>query len=153
MIALSIFQTVEFYVIAVVLAAAVIAATAVKSSAGPVRELLLPSVLSLTGSSDEGIELECLDDGNVLLRRTGLRGVTEAGAVSARVTVKGFDVTIEERVTPGNPAYSPADTATFLLDFMGREHYFISYRSQQTDRFAALTLHNRPGIRTRKPLQ
>lgn len=153
MILLSIFQSVEFYVIAVVAAAAIVAFMSVRQAPGPVRTILLGSTLSTTGNTTPAIELECLDDGSVMLTRHGVAGVTEAGAVSAAITVKGFDVKIEERIVAGNPAYSPADTATFLLDFMGAEHYFISYVSQQADLFAAVTLHNRPGIKTRKALQ
>lgn len=40
---------------------------------------------------------------------------------------------------------------------MGREHYFISYRSEnrnaESELFASLTLNNRPGNRVIKNLQ
>lgn len=154
MIILSILQSVEFYVIAVVIAAAIVAAMSIKPTTGAVREILLGSTLS-TEDADAmpSIELECREDGSVVLTRRGLRGITEAGAVSANISIKGFEVSIEERTVPGNPAYSPAHAAVFILDFMGAEHYFISYRSSHEDLFAALTLHNRPGIRVSKALQ
>ena len=151
---LSIFQSVEFYVIAVVAAAAIVAAMSVKPTTGAVRKILLGSTLSTPATEEPpSIELECLDNGDVVLTRRGLTGVTEAGAVSAAVTIKGFEIKIEERIVAGNPAYSAAGSASFTLDFMGAERYFISYRTEHDDLFAALTLHNRPGIKTRKQLK
>ncbi len=63
-----------------------------------------------------------------------------------------------ERVVEGRDVSdSIIDTATFELDFMGREHYFINYRSAMTSSsspmVASLTLHNRPGIKVTKNLQ
>lgn len=158
MIAASVFQSVEFYVIAVVIAAAVVALSMRRPSGGPVREILLPGVISLEeGGTAPSVELICGDDGTVVLRRHGLTGVRSDGAVSLAIEVRGFDVRIQERVV-GGYGYdaAPIDTASFLLDFMGREHYFISYTTAVSDtepgHFASLTLHNRPGIRAVKPL-
>lgn len=160
MLVTSIFQSVEFYVIAVVVAAAIVALLGRRPSDGPVRQYLLPGVISQEGgesASSPGIELLCGDDGSVLLRRHGLKGVREDGAVSLAVEVKGFDVSITERVVAGREPWQPVDTASFILDFMGREHYFISYRSElsasESALFASVTLHNRPGNRVAKHLQ
>ena len=158
MLPLSILQSVEFYVIAVVVAAAVVAFLGHKPQGGPARQYLLAGVISQEGVSDRpSIELLCGDDGSVILRRHGLRGVREDGAVSLADGGKGFDVRIIERVVPGREPWQPVDTASFILDFMGREHYFISYtsesRSSESDLFASLTLNNRPGNRVAKNLQ
>lgn len=70
LIILSIFNSVEFYVITVVIAAAVIAYASGGNGGGPTRQYLLPGVLAMT---DEGrapsIELICCDDGSVVLAK------------------------------------------------------------------------------------
>lgn len=159
MLILTIFQSVEFYVIAVVVAAAIVAFLGRKPSGGPVRQYLLGGVLSLEDDGSETrprIELVCADDGSVVLRRRGLRGVRLDGAVSVAIEVKGFDVAIRERVVAGREPWGEVDTASFVLDFMGREHYFISYASEPTaseaGMFVTLTLHNRAGNRVVKCL-
>ncbi len=155
LIPLAIFQSVEFYVIAAVIAAAVVAFSARGGDRGPVRQFLLPGVLTLADTpSSPLIELICLDDGGVVLRRHGISGMTYSGAVSLAVEVNGFDVKIIERTVPGRPGDTEVvDTASFILEFMGAERYFISYNAEDAGLFAATTLHNRPGIRTVKAMQ
>ena len=148
------YNTVEFYVIAGAIAAAAIVAASL-----PPRQR--QGVLHLLGGelsgSDEGllappaIDVEVDDNGRVLLRRSGLKGITDNGAVSLAVNVAGFDVSIEERLTPGN-GWPTVDTADFVLDFFGPERYHIKYNSEDTGLFAAFTLNVAPGIRIHKPL-
>lgn len=154
----SIFQSVEFYVISVVVAAAIVAFMGRRPSAGPARRYAYDGVTTLEEPADSSpsIELLCGDDGSVVLRRRGLRGVRQDGRVVIEVEVVGFDVRITERVTAGRWP-EPVDTASFILPFMGREHYFISYKSplseSQEELMASLTLHNRPGNRVVRPLR
>lgn len=162
MILAGIFQSVEFYVIAAVMAAMIVALCARSDDRGPVREILLAGVISRerddgNEDADPSIELICNDDGSVVLRRHGLLGVYASGAVSLAIEVKGFDVKIRERVVPGrDDSGEPVYTASFILDFMAREHYFISYVSDSTpfatSQTASLTLSNRPGNRVEKRL-
>ena len=98
---LSIFTTTEFYVTVLVVAAAVLAYAAMPASAGAVRQHLVGSSLGSMGRCAPGIEVECLGGGDVVISRRGLDGVFPDGAVSAAVSVKGFDVTVEERVVCG----------------------------------------------------
>lgn len=158
MLPLSILQSVEFYVIAVVVAAAIVAILIRKPSGGPARQYLLSGVISDTESdASPSIEFVCADDGSVVLHRRGLKGVRENGAVSLAVEVKGFDVRIQERIVAGSEPWRPVDTASFVLEFMGREHYFISYTTEITESesalFASLTLRNRPENVVQKQLQ
>ena len=147
-------NSVEFYVIAAVIAAAVVAFSARKSDEGPVRQILLPGVLAKSDTAPSAmVELLCNDDGSVILRRHGVTGVSVTGAVSLAITIKGFDVKIKERVVEGSPADEEIDMASFILDFMAEERYFISYTSDKYGLFAALTLKNRPGNRVVKSLQ
>lgn len=159
-----IFQSVEFYIIATVLAAMIVALCARGDNRGPVREILTAGVISrecgdnpAPGAEREpAIEFLCLDDGSVILRRHGIRGVTDSGAVSLAMELKGFELKIRERTVAGRPDGEPIDTASFILDFMAPEHYFISYTSDLTEAStsltASLTLSVRPGNRVEKRL-
>lgn len=158
LLASSVFQSVEFYVIAVVVAAAIVALLGRRPSTGPARRYVFDGVTTLEESADAqpSIELTCLDDGTVALKRRGLRDVRQDGQVTIEAEVIGFDVRITERIVPGRWP-DPVDTALFNLPFMGREHYFISYTSplsdSQEELFCSLTLLNRPGNRTARPLK
>lgn len=147
-------NSVEFYVIAAVVAAAVVAFSARRGDEGPAKQILLSGVLTKREvPAGAMIELLCNDDGTVLLRRYGVEGLTISGAVSLAITVRGFDVKIKERIVEGSPEDEPIDTAAFILDFMGEERYFISYTSDSSGLFAATTLKNRSGNRIVKELQ
>lgn len=153
MITLFLLSSIEIYVIAVIVAAAVIALCVRPSGRGHAREYLLAGILCAPENEEAevvrdtaGLSVECLDNGDVLLTRFGLKGVTESGAVSLAVTVVGFDVTIEERIINGSAVDEPVDTALFTLDFLGRERYHVRYNSDPTSMAVAFTLSNRPGM-------
>ena len=64
----SVFQSVEFYVISAVVAAAVLAFASKGESRGPVRQYLLPGVLSLEGSlRTPSVEFLCNVDARLLV--------------------------------------------------------------------------------------
>lgn len=146
----------EFYVICLMVAAAVVALLSRRSSGGPVRQYLLAGVLSLTDHDTPEVDFICCDDGEVVVRRRGLRGIFMDSAVSLAVEVKGFDILIKERHAPARRASEPVDTASFILDFLSNEHYFIRYVTPMTqaesEKVATLTLHNRPGITVTRQL-
>lgn len=149
----SIFTTPEFYVIVSVIAAAVIAYMSIPQQRGEARLHLLSGDL-LSGVETESvpaITFTVRDNGRVELRRDGLEGISLSGAVSLAVKVIGFDVFIEERLTPGSGG-EEASSAFFDIDFMAPEWYHIKYNSEATGRFAALSLHVRHGIVVRKEL-
>ncbi len=160
-ILLSIFKTVEFYVIVSVIAAAVVALMSLPERKGEVKTHLLAG--NLRPESDDSTEpkgpghgeliFECHSGNMVNLRREGLDGVMMDGAVSLVVKVSGFDITIEERITPG--VYRDSGTAAaacFTLDFLAPEWYHIRYESERHNEHASLTLHVREGIIVRKKL-
>lgn len=146
------FNTVEFYVVAGTVAAAVVALAALPQRRGPAVQHLLAGDLADTGSPDAALLAQIDSRGRLLLTRTGLSGIHVAGAVSLAVTVTGFDIKIEERLTPGPADSATADTACFTLDFLGAERYHISYNSEDSGLFAAFTIPVRPGIRIIRPL-
>lgn len=156
---MSVFDSIEFYVIAAVVASAVVGLCVRPSSKGEAVTRLLAGELS--PASDDGadstpsIELLVEEDGSVTLTRRGLDGMVHAsGALSLVVNVAGFDISVEERLTPGRPAADvpePAE-ARFTLDFLGAERYHLRYYSEATGGLAVTPLHVRPGIHIVKPL-
>lgn len=162
MIIAGIFQSVEFYVIAVTVAAMIVALCNGHGGHGPVREILLAGIISRENNGDDmdergqEIELICCDDGQVVLRRHGLKGVSASGAVSLAIEIRGVEVRIKERVVEGRLDSEPVDTASFILDFLAPERYFITYKSElptgAVTVATSLSLSNRPGNRVVKQL-
>lgn len=156
---MSVLDSIEFYVIAAVVAAAVVGLCVRPSSKGEVVTRLLAGILS-AGDDDASdatpsIELLVEHDGSVTLTRRGLYGMVHAsGAMSLVVNVAGFDISVEERLTPGRPVADvpePAE-AHFTLDFLGAERYHLRYYSEATGGLAVTPLHVRQGIHIVKPL-
>lgn len=156
---MSVFDSIEFYVIAAVVASAVVGLCVRPSSKGETVTRLLAGELSPAcddcADSTPSIELLVEEDGSVTLTRRGLDGMVHAsGALSLVVNVAGFDISVEERLTPGRPAADvpePAE-ARFTLDFLGAERYHLRYYSEATGGLAVTPLHVRPGIHIVKPL-
>lgn len=173
---MSFFHTTEFYVILFLVAMAIVAFLAKPHTSGPATEMLLGASLSASGegsgrnnssANDNGIEIvetadalpepeiivDCDDSGCVWLRRTALDGVDASGAVSAKVVVKGTNITVYERIVPGRYGDSPVDTAIFDLDFLAPERYYLRYESEATNRTATLSFRNTPGYHTHAHLK
>jgi len=150
---------IEFYVIISFIAAAAIAVCARPSHKKAVRNFFYPATLSAVADGvspaavEPGIELRVLADGKVLLRREGLQGLRTDGSLCLAVAVGGFDVSIEERVSPGRSA-DIAVAAEAVLDCMGAERYNISYRCPHAGGISAsFQLNIRPGNRIVRPLE
>lgn len=147
------YNTVEFYVVAGSLAAAVVALSALPSRRGAAVLHMAAGQLT-AGSPDDRPELEVSVDSRRRLHivRRGLQGITDAGAASLALNLTGFDAAIEERLTPARGG-EPCHTAEFIFDCFGPERYHFSYNSETTGLFAAFTLPLREGIRTTRPLR
>lgn len=160
MLILFILTSVEMYVLGAVAAAAVIALCVKPSAKGEARQFLLAGILceygetetNINSNADQSVSLDCLDDGNVLLTRSGMTGLTDNGAFSLAVTITGFDITVEERIVYKDGGM-PVNTALFTLDFLGHERYHVRYVSEQTSLAVAFSLHNRPGMHVSRTLQ
>lgn len=107
MITAGIFQTVEFYVIAVLIAAMIVALVARPASRGEARQYLLVGDLIACGNDNPAITLRANNDGSVTLTRHRIEGITSTGAVSLAVNVIGWDIVIEERLSEGFLVMSP----------------------------------------------
>lgn len=153
-------HTVEFYVIATLFAAMIVAFLARPSSRSEARQYFLAGDLSNESNRswcDEknvqpSISMYVRDDGALVLTRHGLEGVSTSGAVSLAVTIVGFDITIEERIVQGNSLDEPIDAATFVLDFLAPERYYLKYNSSASSTFASATLILRPDYKKHLPL-
>lgn len=153
MMILSIFQTVEFYVITAFIAAAVVGMAAMPARRGAARQILAGgSLLFDAAPSEPGIVFVVNDDGSVSIYRFGLDGVGDSGAYSLAATVIGFDVTIDERLTPGRDNTAAATAAVVVLNGLGAERYHFHFRSEATGRSAAFSLNLRPGNRIERRL-
>lgn len=164
MLTLDILHSVEFYVILTVVAAAVIAVCARPSGRGAVETHLVAGALTeVTTYASPSISIECTDSGDVIITRHGLKDVFTTGAATLAITQKGNDISIIERITAGAKPYSKMDEecrvlpvsefvdASFVLTFLGREWYHVKYQGEGS-RFAAFSLHVRPGIKINKQL-
>ncbi|MCM1066186.1 MAG: hypothetical protein NC418_01270 [Muribaculaceae bacterium] len=153
MVLLSIFQTVEFYVITAFLAAAVVGAVAMPQRKGAARNFLYAGTLRADATpSQPGIVALVTDAGALEIHRFGLEEVDMSGAYSLAVTIIGFDVTVDERLTPGRLREGDATAAMAVLDCLGAERYHFHYRSEATGRSCAFSLNIRPGNRIERLL-
>lgn len=140
------FGSIEFYVVAVFVAAAVIGLAAMPRHKGEARTFLYGGELMEGGEPSQPCILVRVDDrGRLDIYRYGLTGVTMAGAYSLAVKIVGFDVTVEERLTAGARGAAEATTAYACVDCLGSECYHVQYRSEATGRSAAFSINVRPG--------
>lgn len=201
------FRTVEFYVVATVVAAAVIILSTRPSGSKPVQTRFARATFepdTEPSDAEPSLEVSVRDDGMVVFTRHGLGRIREGTVVALAITVKGFDVTLKERITAASShaermyarlesqdadasasdassmcckstaldAHEHKDgiedfdktaasasshpvnmSAVFVLDFFAPEWYHIQYINEYDGRFAAFTLHVRPGIHTRRPFK
>ena len=162
MILTGFFQTVEFFVIAALAAAAIVAYMCMPRSRGEaVTHTVGGELFDQGGDSDPAdgeencgeLTVEVRDDGAVVLTRGGIRGITASGAVSLAVTVIGFDVHIEERRTRGFSNDPHMDSSRFVLDFFAPEWYHIRYSYSDEGEFCSFQLHVKPGIRMKRHIR
>lgn len=147
------FGSIEFYVVAVFVAAAVIGLAAMPRQKGEARTFLYAGEIAPASMPAEaGIEAVVDDRGRLEIYRYGLEGVGMAGAYSLAVKIIGFDVTIEERLTAGPRTAETAGMGYACIDCLGPERYHIQYRSEATGRNAAFSLNIRPGNKVLRPL-
>lgn len=156
-------HSVEFYVILLVIAAFCVGLLAIPAGSGPVETDFADGLLSFSpeGEADPSprLEIECREDGTVKIQRFGLpAGLDSAATVALAISRKGFDISIEERITPGSRPLlasetTPVNTAVFYLPTLARERYHFRYNSDSTSSFTSFTLLNRPGLRSTRPIR
>lgn len=147
------FGSIEFYVVAVFLAAAVIGLAAMPRTKGEVRTFLYAGELAPDSTpSEAGIVARVDDRGRLEIYRYGLEGISMAGAYSLAVKIAGFDVTIEERLTAGPQNAEEAAIGFASIDCLGTERYHIQYRSEASGRSAAFSINIRPGNEVKRLL-
>ena len=136
----------ELYVILFTIAAMIVGLLVKPRERGQAETSFCTGTLDRDVDNTPRIEFRCLDNGDIILRRCGLHSLTESATVALAITRIGFDLEIEERITPGNPGDTPVERATFLIKGLSSERYHIRYNSSAFSTFIATTLPNRPGI-------
>lgn len=139
-------------------AAMAVAALALPRGRGPAETGFLTADLTAEPGADTTprVEFSTRADGALVMRRYGLEGLTAGATVALAVTRKGFDLSIEERVTPapssahatlaseGEPVV--VNCATFILPGLSSERYHLKYNSDPTSTFCTLAWRNLPGF-------
>lgn len=152
---MDLFHSVEFYVTIFVIAALAVGLLAMPSGHGPVETSFSEGQLSFNPDLKDNtprIEIDCQTDGTVKITRFGIPdNINSAATVALAITRKGFDISVEERITPDNQAIlssetTPVNTAVYYISDLAHEHYHLKFNSDSTSSFTAVTFMNRPGI-------
>lgn len=147
------FGSAEFYVIAAVIAAAIVALAAIPSRRGAAVLTTYPgTIIDEDTLQQPAIDVEVDPDLRLIITRRGIDSVAADGAVSLAVTTIGFDLTIEERITPGK-GRPQSCSAMFILTGFGAERYHIQYRNSHLGLLAAFSLPVRDGVKINRPLR
>ncbi len=144
-------------------AAAAVAALAIPRGHGPAETGFITAELTAEPGADTAprVEFSTRADGALVIRRYGLEGLTAAATVALAVTRKGFDLAIEERVTPAPSSAAatldseppqPVNCATFILPGLTSERYHLKYNSDPTSSFCTLAWRNLPGFAATRPM-
>lgn len=136
----------EFYVILLTVAAFIVGLIAKPHDKGQAETSFAKATLSYDSDNTPRLEFQCLDNGDIVLHRCGLCGLTSSATVALAITRIGFDLSVEERITPGNNSDTPANRATFLIENLASERYHLAYNSSAYSTFLSTTLINKPGI-------
>lgn len=162
MLLLSFYHSTEFYVLAALLAACVVAWFGVPKGRGEAVGHLLAGILGneadpkadgADDSHDGSLIVECRPDGTVRLVRTGLDGMTSSGAVSMAATLTGFELVINERRSPGYSNDPACTSVEWVLDFLGRERYTVRYLCEDSGAQCNFTFPVRDGLRLVRPIR
>lgn len=143
------FHSTEFYVILFTFAAMIVGLLVKPGQRGQAETSFAEGILTAdTQPADPTprIEVKCLSNGDVAISRCALHGLTSSATVALAITRIGFDLTVEERITPGHYADPAIDRATFIIKGLANERYHLKYNSPSFSTFLATTLPNRPGI-------
>lgn len=146
--------SIEFYVVAVFVAAAIIGLAALPARKGPVRTFLYAGTITPdeSGETEPSIILQVLDNGRLHISRHALAGIADDGAYSLAVKVSGFDVKIEERTVAGRLTPGALMLGEATVDCLALERYHFQYRCEDLGRSAAFSLNLRPGNTISRPL-
>lgn len=147
--------SVEFYVIAAFVAAAVIAAVSKPSQKSAARTFFYAGTLLDEPQQSTAPTVECVvnDRGDMEITRRGLEGISDDGACSLAVEIIGLDVTIKERLSAGRRGTEPVSAARSTLDCLGPERYHFQYISEATKTGTAFYLTVKPGNRIVRELK
>lgn len=134
------------------IAASVVAFAAMPNRRGEARTFFYAAELLQDDKSSEPIvRFEVDERGRLHITRYGLDGITDVGAMSLAVVIIGFDVTINERLTPSTEG-NICNTGRVVVDCLGAERYHIQYRNEKACRSTAFTMTLKPGYSIERQL-
>lgn len=139
-------HSVEFYVILLTVAALAVGLIVKPRDKGQAETTFATGRLSRDVDTTPRLQFRCLDNGDLEITRSGLAGLTSSATVAIAITRIGFDISIEERITPSGESGEPVERATFVIPDLARERYHITYNSAAYSAFLATTLPLKPGI-------
>lgn len=146
----------EFYVILTIVAACVVAAVALPSRKGSARQFFFVGEIEpdLSPEAEEKpmLTVYCERDGELILERTGIPGLSLSGNISLVGELIGFDLKLTERTVAGH-GEQVFTKARFKADIFGAERYHISYHCADGNGFTAFTIPVTPGIKTVRALR
>lgn len=136
----------EIYVILLTVAALAVALIVKPRNKGQAETTFATGRLGRDVDTTPRLQFRCLDNGDLEITRSGLTGLTTSATVALAITRIGFDISIEERITPTAYEGDPVERATFILPGLAPERYHITYNSPAFSTFVAATFSLRPGI-------
>ena len=139
--------TVEICVLLLIVAAAVVGAAIRPASPDAVETFFATGCLEAsTNTAAATVSARVLSDFSVVLIRSNLPGDIASAALA--ITVKGNDITVEERLTSSVPATAGSTyEATYLLSFLRpSKRYHLFFNSQSQSLHCAFTLLTEPSF-------
>lgn len=142
--------SVEFYTIAFIVAAAVVAMCVKPPVHGEVITEFVRGTPTDGIESEPSLQISVDNENRVTVFRLGFEDLTAESVVTLVVNKKGFDLEIKERVSISPGEY--VNSAVFMLNFLAPERYHVTYQADNSERFVAFNLTVKPGNRFEKQL-
>lgn len=141
------FHSTEFLVLVFTFAALLIGIIVKPRSRGVAETSFATGELYVDSDPTPRIEFRCTPSGALEISRCGLSGINTSAIAALAITRTGFDISIEERITPGFGAPDQCVRAVFTIEGLPSERYHVSYNSSAYSTFLATTVPLKPGVR------
>lgn len=136
-------NSIEFYVMSLTLAMAVIAILFGSRDKGPATTEITAMTLNTCVTSDDGlVVLQALDDGGVMVLRNGLP-ISDGDTVNIVVTAVGDKLNIVEKVGVASRSGIDAKVdGTAMIRYLPATRFHVRYESEITGQWALFTFSN-----------
>jgi len=137
----------EFLVLVFTLAALLVGLIVKPANRGVAETSFATGELYADSDPTPRIEFRCTPTGALEISRCGLTGINTGATAALAITRIGFDISIEERITPASGPAEPAVRAIFTIPGLAGERYHVSYNSSAYSTFLATTVPLKPGMK------